>query len=67
MSLKVKAEELRRPLNPGSCYTTELKFLPLAKGVLHVKTVRVVDTVSNETADIRDLPDIIASERMVEV
>ncbi|KAL8977196.1 MAG: hypothetical protein Q9205_006951 [Flavoplaca limonia] len=50
-------------LNPGSCHNTELKFLPLSKGVLQLEMVRVVDVVKNETTDIRDLPEIVAEER----
>ncbi|MCJ1483711.1 hypothetical protein MMC06_003879 [Schaereria dolodes] len=51
------------PLNPGSCYSTELKFLPLAKGYLQVDSVRIIDISSTETVEVRDLPDIIAIER----
>jgi hypothetical protein len=35
----------------------------LVAGALHVEAVRVVDVVTNEATDIRDLPDIIASNR----
>ena len=52
-----------RNLNPGFCHNTELKFLPLSKGVLRLEMVRVVDTLTNETVDIRDLPEIVAEER----
>lgn len=51
------------PMAPGSCYTTELKFLPLAKGPLHMEALRLVDIDSNETVDVRDLPDIIPIDR----
>ncbi|CAE7010899.1 hypothetical protein P3342_003316 [Pyrenophora teres f. teres] len=47
-------------LSPGSCYTADLKFLPLTAGVLSVESIRVVDLASNEAVDIRDLPSIIA-------
>ncbi|KAL6169189.1 hypothetical protein ACJQWK_05547 [Exserohilum turcicum] len=47
-------------LSPGSCYTADLKFLALAAGVLSVEAIRVVDLVTNETVDIRDLPSIVA-------
>ncbi|KAL8863080.1 MAG: hypothetical protein Q9178_000453 [Gyalolechia marmorata] len=50
-------------LNPGFCHNTELKFLPLSKGILHIEAVRVVDVLTNETIDIRDLPEIVAEER----
>jgi len=49
-----------RQLSPGSCYTADLKFLALAAGVLSVESIRVVDLVTNETVDIRDLPSIVA-------
>ncbi|MCJ1284750.1 hypothetical protein MMC26_004086 [Xylographa opegraphella] len=52
------------PLSPGSCYVTEVKFLPLARGFLHVETARIVDLSTNESMDIRDLPDIHALSRV---
>ncbi|KAL8901009.1 MAG: hypothetical protein Q9207_005415 [Kuettlingeria erythrocarpa] len=52
-------------LNPGFCHNTELKFLPLAKGILHIEAVRVVDLVENRSVDIRDLPEIVAEERLL--
>ncbi|KAH1729378.1 hypothetical protein KXX60_003075 [Aspergillus fumigatus] len=51
------------PLPPGTCYSTELKLLPLAVGPLHLEAVRLVDAHTNETTDIRDLPDIVAFDR----
>ncbi|KAL8715255.1 MAG: hypothetical protein Q9220_001213 [cf. Caloplaca sp. 1 TL-2023] len=51
-------------LNPGFCHNTELKFLPLVKGILHIEAVRIVDIATNESVDIRDLPEIVAEERM---
>lgn len=53
------------PLNPESCVDAELKLLPLARGYLQLEAVRLTDLVSNESADIRDLPDIIAEEAAV--
>ncbi|KAL9604546.1 MAG: hypothetical protein Q9219_000511 [cf. Caloplaca sp. 3 TL-2023] len=53
-------------LNPGFCHNTELKFLPLAKGVLHIEAVRVIDLVENRSIDVRDLPEIVAEERGVD-
>ncbi|KAH8727474.1 TRAPP trafficking subunit Trs65-domain-containing protein [Phaeosphaeriaceae sp. PMI808] len=50
-------------LAPGSCYTADLKFLPFSKGVLGVESIRVIDLVTNETADIRELPSIVSSEK----
>ena len=56
----------RRPLNPGSCYSTEIKFLPLARGFLRVEAIRIIDVTSNEAIDVQDLPDIEALERVPE-
>lgn len=53
----------KRPLLPGTCHSTELKLLPLSVGSLHLEAVRLVDVNTNETTDIRDLPDIIATDR----
>ncbi|KAI9928783.1 hypothetical protein MW887_002001 [Aspergillus wentii] len=53
------------PLLPGTCHSTELKLLPLALGSLHLEAVRLVDVNTNETTDIRDLPDIFASDSRV--
>lgn len=53
-------------LNPGFCHNTELKFLPLAKGILHIEAVRVVDLVENKSIDVRDLPEIVAEERALD-
>ncbi|KAI4164076.1 MAG: hypothetical protein LQ342_002312 [Letrouitia transgressa] len=50
-------------LNPGFCHNAELKFLPLASGVLHIETIRVIDLVANESIDVRDLPEIVADDR----
>ena len=52
------------PLNPGSCVDAKLEFMPLAKGVLHIEAVRVVDVVSGDTVDVRDLPDIVAEDNL---
>ncbi|CAO2650736.1 Nn.00g020280.m01.CDS01 [Neocucurbitaria sp. VM-36] len=50
-------------LSSGSCYTANLKFLPLSTGALSVESIRVIDLATNETADIRDLPSIVAVEK----
>jgi hypothetical protein len=52
-----------RQLAPGSCYTADLKFIALTAGVQAVESVRVIDLATNETADIRDLPSIVAVEK----
>ncbi|RAH42137.1 TRAPP trafficking subunit Trs65 domain-containing protein [Aspergillus brunneoviolaceus CBS 621.78] len=51
------------PLLPGTCFATELKLLPLAVGALRLEAVRLVDVNTNETTDIRDLPDILSFDR----
>ncbi|KAJ5767029.1 uncharacterized protein N7511_004645 [Penicillium nucicola] len=51
------------PLMPGTCHSTELKLLPLATGPLHLEAIRLVDLNTNETTDIRDLPDILADDQ----
>jgi hypothetical protein len=51
---------ITRPLLPGTCHSTEIILLPLATGALHLEAVRLVDMNTNETIDIRDLPDIVA-------
>ncbi|KAI4104377.1 MAG: hypothetical protein L6R37_003276 [Teloschistes peruensis] len=50
-------------LNPGFCHNAELKFLPLAKGILRIESVRVIDLATNDAIDIHDLPEIVAEER----
>ncbi|KAE8159987.1 TRAPP trafficking subunit Trs65-domain-containing protein [Aspergillus tamarii] len=51
------------PLLPGTCFATELKLLPLAVGALHLEAVRLVEVNTNETTDIKDLPDILSFDR----
>ncbi|KAG2415526.1 hypothetical protein HFD88_006717 [Aspergillus terreus] len=51
------------PLLPGTCFATELKLLSLSVGCLHLEAVRLVDVNTNETTDIRDLPDILVYDR----
>ncbi|KAL2817810.1 TRAPP trafficking subunit Trs65-domain-containing protein [Aspergillus granulosus] len=48
------------PLSPGTCFATELKFLPLVVGSLRLESVRLIDANSGETTDIKDLPDILS-------
>lgn len=57
------ADHLYSPLLPGTCHSTEIKLLPLATGPLHLEAVRLVDVNTNETTDIRDLPDILADDQ----
>jgi hypothetical protein len=41
---------------------TELKFIALASGVLYLDCLRAVDLNTQDTIDIRDMPDIVALE-----
>ena len=50
------------PLSPGACVDAKLDFVPLAKGFLRIEAVRVVDVVSGDAVDVRDLPDIFAED-----
>lgn len=54
---------MNSPLLPGTCHATEIKLLPLATGSLSLEAVRLVDVNTNETTDIRDLPDILAEDQ----
>ena len=47
-------------LPPSSCLTTEIYFLPLARGYLSIEAVRVLDVVENKYVDVREVPDIFA-------
>ena len=42
---------------------TEMEFLPLTTGFLHMEGVRVTDLSTSESIDIRDLPDVMALEQ----
>ncbi|KAL3460700.1 TRAPP trafficking subunit Trs65-domain-containing protein [Aspergillus heterothallicus] len=48
------------PLAPGTCFATELRFLPLVVGFLRLESVRLIDASSGESTDVRDLPDILS-------
>ena len=49
-------------LSPGACVDTNLRFLPLASGILELDSVRVTDVVSGEAVDVHDLPDIVVAD-----
>jgi hypothetical protein len=51
-----------RPLAPGACFMTELKFVALAAGVLNLDALRIVDLGTQDAMDVTDLPDIVAEE-----
>jgi len=53
---------LVRHLPPGGCYTADLQFLALRSGVLNVDALRIVDLATQEVADIRELPTIVAAD-----
>jgi hypothetical protein len=50
-------------LGPAACYTAEIKFLPLASGVLHLDVLRLVDLATQQAMDVQHLPDIISIDR----
>ncbi|KAF2199922.1 hypothetical protein GQ43DRAFT_375095 [Delitschia confertaspora ATCC 74209] len=54
-------------LAAGGCYTAELQFRALSSGVLntYVDALRIVDLATQEVADIRELPTIIARSRHI--
>jgi hypothetical protein len=55
-------DEHPRPLPPGACYTTSIKFVALIPGVQNLEALRVVD-LTNQTqdaVDVKYLPDIVA-------
>lgn len=62
----VSLTSTERTLNPDSCVNSELKLLPLTSGYLQVEAVRVTDVASNESIDIRSLPDILAEDDPLE-
>jgi len=47
------------PLAPNACHNAELRFIALATGVLNLDGIRVVDLLTNEITDCRDLPSIV--------
>ena len=51
------------PLNPGSCYSTEMQFLALTSGLLNADAIRLIDYTTNEAVDLLQLPDIFAFSR----
>ncbi|KAH8837456.1 hypothetical protein MCOR27_004670 [Pyricularia oryzae] len=46
------------PLAPGACHVVDLRFVALRAGTLAIEAVRVVDMVSQEHVDVRELPTI---------
>ncbi|TLS29136.1 hypothetical protein PpBr36_00294 [Pyricularia pennisetigena] len=46
------------PLAPGACHVVDLRFVALRAGTLTIEAVRVVDMVSQEHVDVRELPTI---------
>ncbi|KKA29127.1 hypothetical protein TD95_002338 [Thielaviopsis punctulata] len=54
------------PLAPGACHVTELRFLALKDGILGIEAVRVIDLVSQEHVDIRELPLIVVKGEKAE-
>ncbi|KAI2623647.1 TRAPP trafficking subunit Trs65-domain-containing protein [Xylaria nigripes] len=52
------------PLAPGTCHSAELEFLALKEGIVGVDAVRIVDLVSKEHVDIRQLPCVKVENRL---
>ncbi|KAK3681516.1 hypothetical protein LTR37_020879 [Vermiconidia calcicola] len=50
------------PLRPGDCFETQMKFRALRTGVLDLGVVRIVDLDTRQTVDVRELPDVIATD-----
>lgn len=55
------------PLPAGACFETHLAFKALRTGVLDLGTLRIVDLDSRQTVEVRDLPDVIALEKIEEI
>ena len=55
------------PLAPQACAVAELRLLALRAGVVGLDAVRVVDLVSQEHVDVRELPLVVAVEAGEEV
>jgi hypothetical protein len=52
------------PLPPDACFETHLTFKALRPGVLDLGCLRIVDLDSRQTVDVRELPDVIALDRI---
>lgn len=50
------------PLPSGAVFETELNYRVLALGVLDLGTIRIVDLDTEQTVNVKELPDIIALE-----
>ncbi|KAL1954656.1 hypothetical protein VTO42DRAFT_850 [Malbranchea cinnamomea] len=48
------------PLPPNTCHASELNLLPLSPGTLQLDAVRLIDLATNDSIDIRNLPDTVA-------
>ncbi|KAK6335597.1 hypothetical protein TWF696_002364 [Orbilia brochopaga] len=49
------------PLAPNACHTAELRFIALATGVLTIEGVRVVDLMTNDHTECRELPTVVCT------
>lgn len=52
------------PLPAGACFETHMTFKALRTGVLDLGTLRIVDLDTRQTVDVRELPDVVALERI---
>lgn len=60
----VLVSNIRSPLVPGTSYLTEIQLLPLTAGPLHLEAIKLVDLNTNDSRDIRDLPDVVALDEV---
>lgn len=51
-------------MQPGYCYNAELILLPLASGYLQIEALRIIDVMTHEAIDMRDLPDVMVYDRV---
>lgn len=52
------------PLPSGACFEAHMSFRAVAAGVLDLGIIRIVDLDSRQTVDVRELPDVIALEKL---
>lgn len=60
--LDLNADVRIGPLPSGACFQTHLRFRVMSSGVLNLGAVRVLDLDSRQTVDLRELPDIVATD-----
>jgi len=63
--VSLTAEVRMGPIEPGAAAATSVKLLPLSAGWLQFEAVRIRNMATNESVDIRDLPDIMVLENLL--